>query len=228
METHKTKEISTKFNFSKPLCLIFALMLLFTMFMPWFRFSAKYETGGLTVLNMNIEAAIFSLQQRFSETVDLLHNYGGLAGVSMNEYDEIIWMVNGILLLITAVFLLIAFSILLFGLIGTFSGGKARYFFARLGGTLLIIMTFSVLIIGIFGGQYLRDMMSMVDKSYGIDVSFGITFWPAITLVSAIAFRIWGIKLLRKLNYRSSIARGRMEIAEREYAMLHGTKFSEQ
>lgn len=211
-----------KFNFSKPLCILFALLLVFPMFMPWVKFSAQYEMQGIRVIDFNIEAAIFSVQQRFSDAVELSKDYAGLAGINMAGFEDLIWMVNGILLLITALFMLIALNILLFGVIGLFSGGKARYFFGRVGGTLLIIATFAVLVIGVFGGMYLKDMMRMVDSSYGIDVSFGITAWPAILFVLAIVFRIWGIKLLRKLNYNSCTARGNDTIAQREYVMLHG------
>lgn len=219
------KEIhKCKFNFSKPLCIIFALLLVFPMFMPWIKFSAQYETQGIRVIDFNIEAAIFSVQQRFSDAVKLSTNYSGIAGINMAGAEDLIWIVNGILLLITALFMLIALNILLFGLIGLFSGGKARYFFGRVGGTLLIIATFAVLVIGIFGGMYLKDMMSMVDSSYGINVSFGITAWPAILFVLAIVFRIWGIKLLRKLNYNSCVACGKDDIAQREYAMLYGER----
>lgn len=211
-----------KFNFSKPLCIIFALLLLFPMFMPWVKFSAQYEMQGIRVIDVDIEAAIFSIQQRFSDAVEMSTGYAGIAGINMAEFEDMIWMVNGILLLITAFFMLIALNILLFGLIGLFSGGKARYFFGRVGGTLLIIATFAVLVIGVFGGMYLKDMMRMVDSSYGIDVSFGITFWPVVLFVLAVVFRIWGIKLLRQLNYNSCTARGNDDIAQREYAMLHG------
>lgn len=217
------KEIrKCKFNFSKPLCMIFALLLIFPMLMPWIKLSAQYEMQGIRVIDFNIEAAIFSVQQRFNDVAKMATNYSGIAGINMAEFDDLIWLINGILLLITALFMLIALNILLFGLIGLFSGGKARYFFGRVGGTLLIIATFAVLIIGIFGGMYLKDMMSMVDSSYGINASFGITVWPAILFVLAIVFRIWGIKLLRKLNYSSCVARGKDNIARREYAMLYG------
>lgn len=211
-----------KFNFSKPLCILFALLLILPMFMPWVKFSARYETQGIRVIDFNIEASIFSVQQRFSDAVKLSKDYGGLAGIDLDGFEDLIWMVNGILLIITAFFLLIALNILLFGLIGLFSGGKARYFFGRVGGTLMIIATFAMLVIGVFGGMYLKDMMSMVDSSYGIDVSFGITIWPAVLFVLAIVFRIWGIKLLRRLNYNSCTACGKDNIAQREYAMLYG------
>lgn len=209
-----------RLNFSKPLAILMATLLLLPMLMPWFKLYAKYEVGGINVFNFNIEASIFSIQQRFGEILELLQGYAGIAGVNVADYQDLIWTTNGILLLVTAFFMLIALNILLFGVIGMLSGRKARYFFGRIGGTLLIIATFSVIIIGVFGGLYLKDMMSMVDSSYGIDISFGITIWPAILFVLALVFRIWGIKLLRRLNYNSAIAHGKNDIAESERKML--------
>lgn len=223
----KSAKKGTKFNFSKPLCLIFSLILLFTMVMPWFKINASIALFGDTSFDLALEPSIFSLQPRFSEYAEMVNTYAPLVGVDMAPYSELIWMLNGILLMVTAYFMIIIIFFVLFGLIGLFTCGKARYFFARVGGTMYIIGLFAVIVIGIIGGTYLSDMMQTIDPSYGISASFKITIWPIIAFVAALSFRTFGVKVLRRLNAMSCMNRGKTQIAKRELSILHDNSMSE-
>lgn len=208
----------TKINYSKPLCLVFALVLLFTMILPWVRIAVPQAEVELSM-------SVFSIQPRFSEYSDLAIMYAPLAGIDIQPYEDIIWLTNGILLIVTAFFMLTALNFILFGIIGVFSNGRARYFFARVGCVLYIIGLCLFIASILVGNSYLKTSLGDSLSTYGVEVSLSLTLWPFVALVLTILFRTLGIRALRYFNGISCMSRGYNDVAERELGKINKLKY---
>lgn len=207
----------TKLNFSKPLCLAFALILLLSLVLPWVRIVVPQ-----TEVELNM--GIFNIQPRFSDYSDLAVTYAPIVGIDMQPYMDIIWLTNGILLVVTAFFMLVALNFILFGIIGLFSKGRARYFFARVGCVLYIIGLCLFIVSVLVGISYLKTSLVDILSAYGIEMTLSITVWPVIALVLTVLIRTLGIRALRYLNGVSCMNRGHLDVAERELGKIGKAK----
>lgn len=208
-----------RFNFSKPLCLLMALVMLATFFFPWLKANAAVnEMKVLVDRGVNI----FELPMFVKACVDTAMKIAGPGAELTTEGQHLVRILNGLLLMLTGLFLLIAVHFLLFGLIGLFSAGKARYYFARVGGTLYFIAL--LLFIGIvFVGNAALGSLSRETTMEGVvklEMSIAPTVYVYIALVLAFLFRLIGIRLLRRLNAESCLNRGKYGIAERELRII--------
>ena len=206
-----------KFNYSKPLCLVFAAVLLFTMLMPWAHFVIPFA-GAL-------DMSVFSVQPRFSEIVDKVSLYAPLAGVNAQQLESTVWTINGILLLITAFFMLTALNFILFGVVGVFGKGRARYFFARTGCAMYIIGSCLFIAAMIVGSGYIKNRLGGTLSGFGINVTLGLTAWPFISLVLTVLFRTLGMRALRYFNGIRCLNQGYRDIAARELKKINKLEY---
>ena len=137
-----------KFNFSKPLCAVFALLLILSLAMPWFHLNVKYVSANV----VDDRLTILQLKPQFSYYCGMVSRLAGTFGTDMNQYADLITAAEGILLAVESYFMLCGIHFLLFGIIGLFSRGKLRYYFARVGSTMYIVGLL-VLIIAVLIGN---------------------------------------------------------------------------
>lgn len=114
-----------KFNFSKPLCAVFALLLILSLAMPWFHLNVKYVSANV----VDDRLTILQLKPQFSYYCGMVSRLAGTFGTDMNQYADLITAAEGILLAAESYFMLCGIHFLLFGIIGLFSRGKLRYYF---------------------------------------------------------------------------------------------------
>lgn len=208
-----------RFNFSKPLALVMAIIMLATFFFPWIRANAALN-GAKLITNRGVN--IFELPSFVKGCIDTALKLAGPGAELTQEGEHLAWLLNGLLLLLTGLFLIIAVHFVLFGIIGLFSAGKLRYYFARVGGTLYFIAL--LLFIGIvFLGN--AALASLSDKTtaegvLSLYISIAPTVYVYAAAVLALAFRTLGIPALRRLNAESCLNRGKYDIAKREIALL--------
>ena len=211
-----------RFNFSKPLCLLFAALLIASMLLPWFSVSAS--VSGVRLLNGK-QVSIFELRPFVKSCYSTVQKLLGSGYVLTEEGENIVFLVNGILLMITLYFGLCAANIALFGVIGLVSKGRARYFFARIGSTMLFIGTL-VMIAAVFVGRYfLSRFIADPPKDLAVKIGGSIApvFWLFVSAILAILFRTLGIRLLRYLNGISAMNRSDYRTAEREFTIINCT-----
>lgn len=211
-----------RFNFSKPLCLLFAALLIAAMLLPWFSITAS--VAGIRLLNGK-QVSIFGLRPFVQGCYSTVQKFIGSGWVLTEEGESIVFLVDGILLMLTLYFGVAAFCIAAFGVIGLFSKGRVRYFFARVGSAMLFIGTL-VMIAAVFVGRYFLARF-LADPPKDLIVKFGGSVEPMIWLfaaaLGAILFRTLGIKLLRYLNGVSAMNRGDYRTAEREFTIINCT-----
>ena len=212
-----------RFNFSKPLAFILALVMLATFFFPWM--SANATLNEMKLLT-NRGVNIFELPSFISGCIDKALKLAGPGSELTQEGEHLVWILNGLLLLLTGLFFIIAVHFVLFGVIGLFSAGKLRYYFARVGGTLYFIAL--LLFIGlVFIGNAALASISEKSTSEGVIklyLSVAPTVYVYAAAVLALIFRVLGVRALRRLNAESCLNRGKYDIARREIGLLKSKK----
>lgn len=209
-----------RFNFSKPLCLVFALLLIALMILPWF--SVSVSVSGVRLLNEK-KLGIFELRTFVKSCYEAVNRLIGSEYELTAQGEKIVWAVNGILIMITLCFAVSAVNILLFGLVGLFTKGRLRYFFARIGSTMLFIGSL-VMIAAVFVGRYALQKFIAdppADMAVNVGGSISPVVWLFLAAAAAILFRTLGIRLLRYLNGISSMNRGDYRTAEREFGIIN-------
>lgn len=83
-----------KFNFSKPLCAVFALLLILSLAMPWFHLNVKYVSANV----VDDRLTILQLKPQFSYYCGMVSRLAGTFGTDMNQYADLITAAEGILL----------------------------------------------------------------------------------------------------------------------------------
>lgn len=211
-----------KFNFSKPLCAVFALLLILSLAMPWFHLNVKYVSANV----VDDRLTILQLKPQFSYYCGMVSRLAGTFGTDMNQYADLITAAEGILLAAESYFMLCGIHFLLFGIIGLFSRGKLRYYFARVGSTMYIIGLLVLIIAVLIGNAKLGAAVAAfgAQNELQISASVKLTAHPYIALAAALVFRIFGIRLLRYLNGVSCLNRGITDIAKREFSLIHCVK----
>ncbi len=208
-----------RFNFSKPLSFVLALVMLATFFFPWM--SANAVLNGTKLLT-NRGVNIFELPSFISGCIDKALKLAGPGSELTQEGEHLVWLLNGMLLLLTGLFFLIALHFVLFGVIGLFSAGKLRYYFARVGGTLYFIAL--LLFIGlVFIGNSALSSISEKSTAEGVitlNLSVSPTVYVYAAAVLALVFRVLGIRALRRLNAESCLNRCKYDVARREIGLL--------
>ena len=209
-----------RFNFSKPLCLFFALLLVALMILPWF--SVSVSVSGVRLLNEK-KLGIFELRAFVKSCYEATNKLIGSEFVLTEQGERIVWLVNGALIAVTLYFGLAAVNIILFGIIGLFTKGRLRYFFARVGSTALFIGTL-VMIASVFtGGHFLARFLADPPADLAVQLGGAVdpVVWLFVCALAAILFRTLGIRLLRYLNGVSSMNRGDYRTAEREFTIIN-------
>lgn len=208
-----------RFNFSKPLSLILAALMLMTMLAPWISISAT--VSELHILN-DKQVTIFGLRPFVKDAYETVMRYLGPAVTLDEKTKETIWMADGILLLVTLYFVICAFCFIMFGVIGLFSKGKARYFFARLGSTMYFIGTIALIAAVYIGDQLIKQAIADLPW-YVVKFTIGLkpVFWLFIAAACALLFRTLGIRLLRYINGISCMNRGDYRTAEKEFTIIN-------
>lgn len=208
-----------KFNFSKPLSLVFALLLIMSLAMPWFHVNVKY-------VNVNVvddRLTILQLKPQFSYYCGMVSRLAGTFGADMGSYEDMITGAEGALLAVASYFVLCGIHFLLFGIIGLFSRGKLRYYFARVGSTMYIIGLAVLIAAALIGNSVLGNAVAdfAAQNELQLSASLKLTAYPYIALAAALIFRIFGIRLLRWLNGISCLERGITDVAKREFALIN-------
>ena len=204
-----------RFNFSKPLCLFFAALLIATLFIPWF--SVTLTVDQITLFDGK-KLSMMGLQPFVR---DCFATYKRFAGANMAVSEDTLWLINGMLLLVKLYFVICAINLLLFGLIGLFSKGKLRYFFARVGSTALFIGIIAVMIAALVGSAQLRKLGG---AEAGFTLDLRLCFWLFVSALAALLFRILGMRLLRYTNGISCLNRGDYATAEKEFIIINCVK----
>ncbi|MBR5949188.1 MAG: zinc ribbon domain-containing protein [Clostridia bacterium] len=208
-----------RFNLSKPLCLLMALIMLSTFFFPWMNANAVLNQ---TRLFTNRGVNIFELPSFIKGCINTALKLAGPGSELTQEGEHLVWILNGLLLFLAGLFLLIAVHFVLFGIIGLFSAGKLRYYFARVGGTMFFFAL--ILFIGIvFIGNAALGSLSRQTTAEGVvmlELSIAPTVYAYAAAVLALIFRFFGVRALRRLNAESCLNRGRYDIAKREIKLL--------
>lgn len=226
----KFKETTTcKFNFSKPLCLVFALLFTAIMLFPCINISISASLGdfiGTTYVISN-SYNVFEIQPEFAELVSSFESSAPLFGIDATAIYDTTWAVNGVLLCAIGYFIIVAFSFLLFGIIGLFSRGRVRYFFAKMGACLGIIGNVLIIVAAIVANFVVKGMASdLAATGAAVDVSISLTAYPIVFIALLILFLALGIRLLRYLNGISCMNRGMYDIATREFMLARDFKQS--
>lgn len=208
-----------RFNFSKPLSLVFALIMLATFFFPWMR--ANAVLNGIAI-QKNGGVNIFALPSFIKKCINSFTMIAGPGAELTDAGERLVSMLNILLMLITTVFLLIAVHFVLFGIVGLFSSGKLRYYFARVGGTLYLIALLLFIGLVFLGNAALGALsrQSTADGSMELALSVAPTAYVYAAAVLALVFRVFGIRALRRLNAESCLNRGKYEIAAREIELI--------
>ena len=171
----------------KLICLAIAVLICFTMFMPWlnisFSYGFNYENG------IEVSTSMLNLKKSFDSCLDTLAGFCNFLGFELSEYDGEITLVGTLLSVITAVFVIVSAGIVICAIARMFIDGKLIGKISRISHSALIILTYAILIIGVIGGLYLGDMMGMVqDENFFVDVSIRISVWPIITMLLLLAY----------------------------------------
>ncbi len=229
-ETKKYKETTKcKFNFSKLLCLALSIVFIVLVFFPCIKIviNGSINFLGETKLEQSASYSVFELQPKFNELVTTLSSVAPIIGIDVSEFEATIWAVNGILLCTIGYFLLVAFNFALFGIIGLFSRGKARYFFAKLGAWLGIIGNVFIIAATVIVNSILQGVTGdLAASGVMIEAHTYITAYPVVLLALLILFLTLGIRLLRYLNGVSCMNCGVYDIATREFKLARNFKQS--
>lgn len=229
-ETKKYKETTKcKFNFSKLLCLAFSIVFIVLMFFPSIKIgiSGSINFLGETKLEQSASYNVFELQPKFEELMDTFSSAAPMIGIEASDFEDTIWAINGVLLCTIGYFLLVALSFALFGIIGLFSRGRARYFFAKLGAWLGIAGNLFIIVAALIVNSILKGITGdLAAAGIMIEVHTSITACPVVLLVLLILFLTLGIRLLRYLNGVSCMNRGVYDIATREFKLARNFKQS--
>ena len=208
-----------RFNFSKPLCLLLALIMLATFFFPWMK--ANASMNDMKLLN-NRGVSVCELPMFIKQCFATALNVAGPDAELTPEGEHLLWLLHGLLLTLGVIFLIIALHFVLFGISGIFTNGKLRYYFARTGGTLYFVFLCIFMLI-VFVGNIALAALSKDTTSDGViklELSVAPTVYAYITAVLALLFRFLGIRVIRILNAQSCLNKGDHRTAEREIRML--------
>lgn len=205
-----------KFNFSKPLCAVFALLLILSLAMPWFHLNVKYVSANV----VDDRLTILQLKPQFSYYCGMVSRLAGTFGTDMNQYADLITAAEGILLAAASYFMLCGIHFLLFGIIGLFSRGKLRYYFARVGSTMYIIGLLVLIIAVLIGNAKLGAAVAAfgAQNELQISASVKLTLHPYLRCCCT-RFQNLRDRLLRYLNGVSCLNRGITDIAKREFSI---------
>ena len=209
-----------RFNFSKPLCLLFALILIGFALLPWFTIS--FSAASLIGISGK-ELTIISFRTYLLDTYGTIVKLLSPIAVIDDSIRAAVESANTAMLLIQLYFAVAFLNIALFGIIGLLSKGRARYFFARVGAALYSIGSI-LLIAGIcIGREVLKNMLERNTGNLAVPISVDIKpcVWLFIALAACLLFRFGGIRLLRYLNGISSMNRGDYRTAEREFEIIN-------
>ena len=214
--SQKRKEV--RFNFSKPLCLLFAALLIASMLMPFAL--ASVSVGGTALLSEK-PLTIIELHDTSADcagrTLESLKN-----GFSEAERAQRLALVKSISIAVTAYFGVCAAFLTLFGLTGLVSKGKLRYFFGRIGGTMYFIGLLALIAAIISSRFLLPQRVAAVSERSGevLAASVKPTAWLFVSAAAALLFRLLGIRLIRYLNGISCLNKGDYKTAEREFTII--------
>ena len=207
-----------RFNFSKPLCLVFALLLIGSMLLPWF--GTAYHDQTVDYRDPN--------EYRFYEIGEAVKGYlcnrdGMDEGT---ECGDLLWQIpDEALDAIKPYFAVCAGLLLVFGVVGVITKGRLRYVFAFSGGALhsigLIAVIAALLIRKVETANAVSRLAEGANAAY-YDVM--PTAWLYVSAALSLLFLFAGVRLLRYLNGISCLNRGDYRTAEREFMIIHCVK----
>lgn len=188
---------------SRLICIFLSAVMLALFFVPWLRFSAGIDgIGGKELpLFKNRGVPIVSLQPFAKETFAAFTKLAGDDPFT-EEGKQIIWYANGALLLIEGYFLIVMLHFLLFALLGIFTSGKARYYFARVGSTMMFLGLIVFITLAYTAGAYLGGAGSDPNAALALKIKLAPTLFAFIAAALALLFRTLGIREIRKLDKR--------------------------
>ena len=177
-------------------CLIISVIFVILMFLPWLHLKIEIADASSTY-SVECRFSMFEIKRTCLKVIDSLAGSFELFGMSAESILEFIPLVKIIAVFIELIHALIAFFVFLFGAGGFFSI-RVRSMFLKPCGTALLIETYSVAVIGIFVGLYLRDMMRYInsDLSFSLSIVFGTEIWLIIELLLSAAFVLWLVPIM--------------------------------
>ncbi len=206
-----------KFNFSKPLCFVFALLLIGSMLLPFI--IAKVSINGEAAID-NKTVGILSIRSDADAAAEKIVSAEG-AVFTGEESAKLKSDAGKVSVGAIAGFAFCAANLLLFGAVGLFSKGKLRYFFGRIGADAYIVLLLLLIAFAFFGKSVFGGIAEKL-KAHGVDLGFTAapTAWLFAALAAAILVRTLGFRAIRYMNGTACMNSGDYRTAEREFTRI--------